>query len=94
RSGEDLRRLEISGAAEPLRHGCDLGHVISCGNLNTLTGGNGKFASVSPMLEDYPVILRGSKGPIRDLNPTSLMALACREGWPNTCVQKAAAFQK
>jgi len=94
RSGEDLRRLDISGAAEPLRKGCDLGHAISCGNLNTLTSGAGKFASVSPMLEDYPVILRGSKGPIRDLNPTSLMALACREGWPNTCVQKAAAFQK
>jgi hypothetical protein len=38
-----------------------------------------------PTIDDYPIILRGSKGPIRDLSRAGLEALACREGWPGTC---------
>jgi hypothetical protein len=85
RSGEDLRRLDPAGAAEPLRRGCDLGFVTACQNLNTLTTGTGKFASVPPGIEDLPVILRGSKGEIREREPAALYALACREGWPEMC---------
>jgi hypothetical protein len=48
----------------------------------------GRYASVPPMLEDYPIILRGSKGEIRERDPSALYALACREGWLNTCGQK------
>jgi len=36
-----------------------------------------------PTLDDYPVILRGSKGPIVEQTPAALYALACREGWPD-----------
>ena len=93
RSGEDLRRLDIAGAAEPLRLGCDLGHATACRNLITLTSGIGAFASVPPTLEDYPIILRGSKGPLRDLNPSSLMALACREGWTDRCGRAGTAIR-
>jgi hypothetical protein len=85
RSGEDLRRLDPAGAAEPFRRGCDLGHATACQNLQTLMTGTGKYASVPPMLEDYPIILRGSKGEIRERDPSALYALACREGWPGTC---------
>jgi hypothetical protein len=88
RSGEDLRRLDPAGAAEPLRRGCDLGFDAACRNLNTLTsapGGTGAFAAPPPTLEDYPIILRGSKGEIRERKPSALYALACREGWPGTC---------
>jgi hypothetical protein len=85
RSGEDLRRLDPSGAAEPLRRGCELGFVTACGNLRTLTSGSGKFANAPPALEDYPIILRGSKGEIREREPSALYALACHEGWPDTC---------
>jgi hypothetical protein len=85
RSGEDLRRLDPAGAAEPLKRGCDLGFRVACGNLNTLTNGSSKFASAPPGIEDYPIILRGSKGEIQERKPSDLYALACREGWPETC---------
>jgi hypothetical protein len=87
RSGEDLRRLDPAGAAEPLRRGCELGSVVACRNLNTLTSGSGAFTTAPPALEDYPIILRGSKGEIRERDPPALYALACREGWPNTCTR-------
>ena len=40
-----------------------------------------------PTLDDYPIILRGSKGPIVERTPAALYSLACREGWPGTCGQ-------
>ncbi len=85
RSGEDLRRLDPAGAAKPFRRGCDLGSAVACRNLQTLGSGTGAFTSAPPTLEDYPIILRGSKGEIREQKPSALYALACREGWPDTC---------
>jgi hypothetical protein len=38
-----------------------------------------------PSLEDFPIILRGSKAPITDLTPVALYARACNQGWPGTC---------
>jgi len=87
RSGEDLRRLDPAGAAEPFRRGCERGFPVACRNLNTLTSGTGAFAAAPPALDDYPVILRGSKGEIRERRPSELYALACHEGWPGTCGQ-------
>ena len=85
RSGEDLRRTSLAGAAEPLRRGCDLGFPAACRNLTTLTVSGGELTSASPTLEDYPIILRGSKRKIREREPAALYALACYQGWPNTC---------
>jgi hypothetical protein len=85
RSGEDLRRLDPASAAEPLSRGCRLGFSVACQNLFTLTSGAGRFASAPPGLIDYPIILRGSKGEIRERRPAALFALACHEGWRNTC---------
>jgi hypothetical protein len=85
RSGEDRRRLDPAGAAEPLRRGCELGFEAACGNLNTLTSGTGSFARAQPAVEDLPVILRGSKGEIRERDPSALYAVACREGWADIC---------
>jgi hypothetical protein len=84
RSGEDLRRLNPAGAAEPLDRGCQLGFEAACRNLNTLTKG-GALITAPPTPKDYPIILRGSKGEIREQKPSELRALACREGWPDTC---------
>ena len=89
RSGEDLRRLDPAGAAQPLRRGCELGFAAACGNLRTLTSGTGQFSSAPPAIEDWPVILRGSKGEIRERDPAALYALACREGWPGACGHSA-----
>lgn len=86
RSGEDLRRLDPAGAVEPLNRGCDLGFEAACRNLHILTSG-GSMTTAPPTLKDYPIILRGSKGDIREHTPTALYALACREGWPDRCVR-------
>jgi hypothetical protein len=85
RSGEDLRRLDPAGAAVPLKRGCEIGFAPACRNLNELTSGTGNFAAPPPSVEDFPIILRGSKGEIREREPAELYALACKEGWPNTC---------
>jgi len=91
RSGEDSRRLDPAGAAQPLRRGCELGFAAACGNLNALTRGTEKYGSAPPGLDDYPIILRGSKGEIVERDPSALYALACREGWPGMCQRAASA---
>jgi hypothetical protein len=89
RSGEDLRRLDPAQAAGPFTRGCRLGFQTACQNLIYLTRRSGGFAYSPPTLRDFPVILRGSKGPIRDLRPSTLYALACREGWTSACAISA-----
>ena len=91
RSGEDLRRTNLAEAATPLRRGCDLGFPSACRNLTTLTVSGGELTSAPPTLEDYPIILRGSKGRIREHDPAALYALACYQGWPATCGRTEAA---
>jgi hypothetical protein len=85
RSGEDSRRSDLAGAAEPLQRGCALGFQAACGNLAALRGSGSALTSAPPTLSDYPIILTGSKGEIRQKQPSALYALACREGWPDTC---------
>jgi hypothetical protein len=92
RSGEDARRLDPAEAAKPFRIGCELGFQASCRNLSTLMSGTGSFAAAPPTLEDYPIILRGSKGAIGEREPSALYALACHEGWPDTCGRVEAAL--
>ncbi|HEY1242614.1 MAG TPA: hypothetical protein VGF16_18760 [Bryobacteraceae bacterium] len=85
RSGEDLRRQDPALAAEPFRDGCKLGFQAACRNVVMLGRGIGTFGSAPPTLRDFPIILRGAKGEIRDRRPSALYALACKEGWANTC---------
>jgi hypothetical protein len=85
RSGEDLRRRDPSLAAEPLSRGCSLGFAPACANLKELASGSGRFSAPPPALGDFPVILRGSKGELRERDPAALYALACRQGWPGAC---------
>jgi hypothetical protein len=84
-SGEDLRRLDPSGAAEPFSRGCELGFAAACRNLDAVNGTGGELVRAAPALDDYPIVLRGSKGPVREESRTALYALACRQGWPETC---------
>ena len=84
RSGEDLRRTDPAAAADPFQRGCHLGFTAACRNLIMLTRG-GRFTNGPPTLRDYPIILQGAKGDIRDRQPEALYERACKEGWPNTC---------
>ena len=72
---------------------CDRGSGWACHELAVLQTRSENdrpraLASAAPALEDYSIILRGSKGPIRDLSRARLEALACREGWPGACAQR------
>ncbi len=88
RSGEDLRRQDPAGALRPFRRGCELGFQAACQNVTTLTTTGGRLANASPSLEDFPIILQGSKGEIREREPAKLYALACREGWSDACGER------
>jgi hypothetical protein len=83
-SGEDVRRLDAAQAAVPFQKGCEFGNVVACENVRRMSSGR-RLASAAPTLEDYPIILRGSKGPIDNRAGPALYALACAQGWPNTC---------
>ncbi|MFP6573021.1 MAG: hypothetical protein VB674_10440, partial [Vicinamibacterales bacterium] len=72
-------------AAGTLRRGCDLGFGPACQNVARLTSGFNSFEHGQPTLQDYPIILRGTKGPITDHSPAALYARACNQGWANTC---------
>ena len=45
--------------------------------------------SATPPLEDLPIVLRGSKGPISDRRPASLRMRACAQGWLDSCGEPA-----
>jgi hypothetical protein len=45
----------------------------------------GMFRRDAPTVADFPVVLRGSKGPIEEREPAALFARACDQGWPGTC---------
>ena len=47
------------------------------------------FERAPPTLADYPIVLRGSKGPITDRTPSALHARACEQGWPASCFHTA-----
>ena len=75
-------RARIASAFE---RGCRRGLVAACRNAARAAGGADTYERADPMLTDYPILLRGSKGPIRDRTPSALYARACDQGWPDTC---------
>ena len=63
---------------------CKLGFSAGCDNTSAIAQGD-MFNRDAPTVADYPVILRGSKGPLRDSEPGQLFARACEQGWPGPC---------
>ena len=80
-------KLEVHGPgpAASLQEGCEFAFLPACANQERMKNGVNTLASAPPTLEDYPILLRGSKGPITDRTPASLYARACAQGWPDTC---------
>jgi hypothetical protein len=78
--------LDRAGALQSMARGCELGFAPACLNATLVTtAAAGTLASAPPPPADYPIVLRGSKGPISARTPAALRALACREGWPEAC---------
>jgi len=81
------RELDRIAAEGWFERGCDLGFMPACRNMNRIITGSATAETASPTLQDYPIILRGSKAPISNLTPSALHAVACSQGWPDTCDQ-------
>ena len=77
------KEMDRPAAFASMREGCDLGFQPACANVDTRSGGS--WATGPPSVEELPILLRGSKGPITDRNPASLYARACGQGWPDSC---------
>jgi hypothetical protein len=63
---------------------CRLGFSAGCENTTVITQG-GMFRRAAPRLVDFPLILRGSKGPFPERDREQLYARACEHGFPGTC---------
>ena len=79
-------------AADVFQRACDLRFSAGCDNMSALQTPQApqalRFHREAPTIADYPFILRGSKGPIRDREPAKLYARACDQGWPGTCTNQ------
>jgi hypothetical protein len=66
---------------------CRAGSGWSCNELGILLGDKepDRASRGSPPLEELPILLRGSKGPITDRSVASLYSRACEQGWPDSC---------
>jgi hypothetical protein len=78
------RDHDRAGAAASMERGCARGFTPACVNVKRIAVG-GPVESSPPTLDDYPIILRGSKGAVTERTPAALHALACREGWLESC---------
>ena len=84
--GIQMARREPSRqrAAMAFEPACTLRFPAGCDNAIAAAGA-GSYRHEPPGTGDYPFILRGSKGPIREREPMALYARACSQGWPDTC---------
>jgi hypothetical protein len=71
-------------AALVFERACRLGLAAGCDNTVAITQGN-MFSRGAARLVDYPLILRGSKGPLTDQEPAQLHARACEQGFSDSC---------
>jgi hypothetical protein len=85
--GGEQPHLASAMAEGTFARGCDGGFVPACENLSRLGTGlaPSTFDQAPPTLVDYPIILRGSKGPITDRSREALLARACSQGWSDAC---------
>ena len=65
------------------RHGSEAAKSDSVHACANARDGHGRTAA--PNITDYPILLRGSKGPSGELPPSVLYARACRQKWIDAC---------
>jgi hypothetical protein len=71
-------------AAAAFDRACTLQFAVGCDNAAAIANARA-LRHDDPTAADYRFILRGSKGPIGDLEPAELYARACELGWPGAC---------
>jgi hypothetical protein len=78
-------RADGAAAARAFARACELGFEQGCDNLSRAAAGGDQLARAAPRLIDLPIVLRGTKPPLAQRDPARLYALACAQGWPDTC---------
>jgi len=76
-----------SVAAAAFSRACTLQFAAGCDNAVAIANA-GALRHDAPTAADYRFILRGSKGPIENLEPAELYARACELGWPGACASQ------
>jgi len=80
-----LRRRSGQPAEREFERACGLGFEPGCVNVRRAGAPPDSLVSARPALRDLPIVLSGTKPTLRERDPATLYALACREGWPETC---------
>jgi hypothetical protein len=71
-------------ATAAFNRACTLQFAAACANAAAVASA-GMLRHADPTAADYELILRGSKGPLRDPEPAELYARACELGWAGAC---------
>ncbi|MEJ2205140.1 MAG: hypothetical protein P8170_13645 [Gemmatimonadota bacterium] len=69
-------------ALEAFRQSCELGFEAGCQNADRDQVSRAPWERGLPHVEDLPIVLRGSKGPVTEEDPGVLLTMACEQGWP------------
>jgi hypothetical protein len=64
---------------------CDSGYGLACRNTVRDDPDPATLARGQPEVADLPIVLRGTKPALEERDPEALRAIACRQGWPDTC---------
>lgn len=82
--GAYLAQAGDDRAGQAFQRSCELGFEPACDNANHV-GDGAVPAHAPPRVEDLPIVLRGSKGPVMERDPDGLYAMACQQGWEAMC---------
>ena len=74
------RGADPAAALASWQQGCEIGFSPACANAR-----DGGVQTAAPDITDYPILLRGSKGPIAEVPPSALYARACQQRWIDAC---------
>ena len=64
---------------------CRAGSSWACREFDATVAGVHHAGLPLPPIEQLPILLRGSKAPIVDTEPSSLRARSCAQGWTDAC---------
>lgn len=82
---ESMRVSAVREASARFTEGCRQGFVPACRNGVRAGDPSSTLEDAPPADGDYRVLVRGSKGPVTERNPTALHARACAQGWTEAC---------
>jgi hypothetical protein len=86
-----VRQRRGEPAVADFQRACELGFPAGCDNLSRSSSSAAPFERRAPIARDLPILLAGSKPPLKERDPTKLHALACEQGWRGACTGELAA---